>query len=186
MAGELLLNCWQEQVEQFKEFTAPLLAMIPVAKMEFALGQNQELHDEMKAQRADIIVVDPKSKAGMSTMMVWVVSLSAAPLKIKKAAPMVSMQTVQQIDLTMQAKSGVMAPELYQALKESPEKECQSMLESMLGHVINIDQMPTIYKAYELRPVERDGKIHLPGMIQAGFEVPLSLAQDILSCSGMH
>ena len=28
--------------------------------------------------------------------------------------------------------------------------------------------------------------MHVPGMIQAWFEVPLALAKDILSCSGMH
>ena len=115
LSGEGLAQQFAEP-ERYKEYTTQLIVLVPAGRFEEHLGGNKQLHDRWKAQKADVVLEDTLSKAGLRPQTVWAISLSAAPLKLKRVVPMMKLKINKTAEITMLAKRGVIPPELFETL----------------------------------------------------------------------
>ena len=171
--------------ESFKEFSAPLVALVPVMRMEQYIGNSEEMHAAFGVYKTDVVIEDNAAKAKVRPLPVWVVNLSKTKVQAKKCAPMVKLKVNQQVELELQIKKGMVSDELYMAVQKSPEKEAAQVASHLIGHLIKDSK--GVFKAFEHQPskwLEKKLALAKTELISAFMEVPEASVKECLAKSG--
>ena len=175
--------------ENYLEYSAPLIALVPAERFEKHLGSNEAFHESFAAYRADIVIEDSSSKAGVRPIMVWVVNLSKTKVQAKPLVPKLQLKVKEQVEIEMQIKKGVVSEELFKAIQAAPEKEASEMARVILDELLLGSK--GVYKAFEHKPAKfkhTDPKKALAktGLISAFLEVATDKVKQCMAKSGEH